>query len=73
DISGLKIGVCENEVGDIYIKQKIEDGTLSPNTQVFGFENSNLAFKAFLKGKVDCIVTVNYVADGLINSLRSDL
>lgn len=71
DISGLKIAVCENEVGDIYIKQNIENGTLSPNTQVFRFENANQAFKAFIKGKVDCVVTVNYVADGLINSLRS--
>lgn len=67
-ISGKKVGVYTGESGEVFVKEKISDGTISSKTSVVEYTSPQSAFQAFLAGKVDAVVTLDYVADALVKN-----
>ena len=67
-LNNKKIGVYNGESGEIYVNDKVADGTLSAKTKVVTYTTPQTAFQAFLTGKVDAVVCLDYVADGLIKN-----
>lgn len=65
DLSNKKIGVCESEVGHLFIKTQIEKGVIK-NTNLVTYDTPIEAFKDYIKGKNDGIVVVDYVANSLL-------
>lgn len=67
-LNGKNIGVYTGESGANYIKECKTNGSLSSDTEVTEFPTPQSAFQAFLANKVDVVVCLDYVADGLIKN-----
>lgn len=67
-LNDKKIGVYTGESGAVFMQEKKDDNTLSSKTKIIEYATPQSAFQAFLSGKVDTIVVLDYVADGLVNN-----
>ncbi len=72
-LNGKNIGVYTGESGANYINECKKNGILSLETVITEYPTPQSAFQGFLSDKVDVVVCLDYVAGGLINSLRSSL
>ncbi|MDE6583240.1 MAG: ABC transporter substrate-binding protein/permease, partial [Clostridia bacterium] len=68
NLNGKNIGVYTGESGANYINECKTNGTLSSDTIVTEYTTPQSAFQAFLSEKVDAVVCLDYVADGLIKN-----
>ena len=68
ELSGKRIGVYTGESGSNYMHQCYDEKRLNKKTKIVEYTTPQTAFQGFLTGKVDAVVCLDYVADGLIRN-----
>lgn len=67
ELNKLKLGVCKNETGHLFLEEQKKLGKLTEDTEIIEYERPDQAYSAFMKGKLNGLVVVDYVADALLN------